>query len=150
MTHSDSTLAQRLVEIGVATLDETTRRQGFLTDVQLILGRPFAGRAVTVALPAGDNLGIHLALQEAQEGSVVCAASAGRGLYGVVGDLLLEAARVRGIAGFVLDDGIRDSAQLEPPPSIAARGITARGTAKRRLRQAVGAPVAVGNVLIMS
>jgi 4-hydroxy-4-methyl-2-oxoglutarate aldolase len=147
---SDSSFVQRLLELGVATIDEATKRKAYLADVHLMVGEPFAGRAITVAVPAGDNLGIHLAVAQATAGSVVCVASAGRGLYGVVGDLLLEAARVKRIAGFVLDDGIRDSAQLVAPPSIAARTVTARGTAKRRLRQQVGAGIAVGNVYIAS
>jgi 4-hydroxy-4-methyl-2-oxoglutarate aldolase len=148
MTPSDKSIGERLLALGVATIDETTRRRGFLGGIHLLVGEPFAGEAVTVALPAGDNLGVHLALQQAPVGAVVCVASAGRGVYGVVGELLLEAARVRQIAGFVVDDGVRDTARLVAPPSIAARGVAARGTAKRRIRQPVGAGVGVGNIFI--
>jgi 4-hydroxy-4-methyl-2-oxoglutarate aldolase len=139
-----------LLALGIATLHEANRRRNLINGVRLLLGAPFAGPAVTVAIPAGDNLGIHLAIETAQPGSVVCVASAGRGLYGVIGDLLIEAARARGIAGLVIEDGIRDRDTLSPPPSVAALGINARGTVKRRLRQAVGSDVSVGNVLISS
>jgi 4-hydroxy-4-methyl-2-oxoglutarate aldolase len=137
-----------LVSLGVATLHEASGRRGLASGLRLVVGECFAGPAVTVGLPAGDNLGIHLALEAAEPGSVVCVSSGGAGAYGVFGDLLQEAARAGGIAGLVIDDGIRDSAELRPPPSIACRGFTALGTVKRRVRQAVGAQVAVGRVLV--
>lgn len=146
--HSDSDTAGRLVELGVAALHEAGGRRGLIEGVHLIVGAPFAGPAVTVALPAGDNLGVHLALEAAEPGSVLCIASQGRGLYGVLGELLAEAGRARAVTGFVVDDGIRDLASLVAPPSVAARTITARGTQKRRLRQAVGSDVAMGGALV--
>ena len=147
---SDSDIARRLVELGVATLHEALGRRHLLAEIGLLVGEPFCGQALTVGLPAGDNLGLHLALEKAEPGSVVCAASAGRGLYGAMGEILLEAGRARGVVGFVLDDGVRDLDALMPPPAIAARGVTARGTMKRRLRQPVGAYVAVGGTLVVS
>jgi 4-hydroxy-4-methyl-2-oxoglutarate aldolase len=64
----NSQLATRLIEIGVATLHEANGRRGLMHEVELRVGDPFAGRAVTVSLPAGDNLGIHLALETADPG----------------------------------------------------------------------------------
>jgi 4-hydroxy-4-methyl-2-oxoglutarate aldolase len=143
-----SQLATRLIEIGVATLHEASGRRGLMHEVELLVGDPFAGRAVTVSLPAGDNLGIHLALETAEPGSVLCVGSAGRGAYGVLGDLLFESARNRGIAGLVIDDGIRDLKELSPPPGLAARGVRAQGTVKARLRQQVGAIAAIAGQLV--
>jgi 4-hydroxy-4-methyl-2-oxoglutarate aldolase len=141
-------LRAELVELGVATLHEAGGRRGLVSGVQVMVGPAFAGPAVTVCLPAGDNLGIHLALEAASTGSVLCVASAGQGLYGVLGDLLLAAARAAGVAGIVIDDGIRDIADLHAPPSVAARSVSAQGTIKCRVRQGVGASVALGGVLI--
>jgi 4-hydroxy-4-methyl-2-oxoglutarate aldolase len=147
MPSTDQTAAT-LVHLGVATLHEGSGRRNLLSQVSLIVGPPFAGQAHTVALPAGDNLGLHVALETAPPSSVVCAASTGQGLYGVAGELLIESARARGVTALVIDDGIRDLDHLVAPPAIAARGISARGTVKRRVRQAVGDPVALGGVLI--
>jgi 4-hydroxy-4-methyl-2-oxoglutarate aldolase len=144
----NSQLATRLIEIGVATLHEASGRRGLMHEVELLVGDPFAGRAVTVSLPAGDNLGIHLALETAERGSVLCVGSAGRGAYGVLGDLLFESARNRGIAGLVIDDGIRDLKELSGPPGLAARGVRAQGTVKARLRQQVGAIAAIAGQLV--
>jgi 4-hydroxy-4-methyl-2-oxoglutarate aldolase len=136
------------VQLGVATLHESNRRRSLLQGIHLLVGEPFAGRAVTVELPAGDNLGVHLAIEQAGPGAVVGVASRGRGLYGVVGELLAEAGRARELAGLVIDDGIRDLGQLTAPPAIAARGTAARGTVKQRLRRAVGTEVSLGGVLV--
>jgi 4-hydroxy-4-methyl-2-oxoglutarate aldolase len=141
-------VAARLCALGVATLHEASGRPPVARDLRLLVGEPFAGPAVTVELPAGDNLGIHLALEAAGPGSVLCAGSAGSGAYGVLGELLLAAARARGVAALVIDDGVRDLELLEAPPSVAARGVSAHGTVKRRVRRSVGAAVSVGGVLV--
>jgi 4-hydroxy-4-methyl-2-oxoglutarate aldolase len=140
--------AERLLRYGVATLHEAAGRRGAIDGIRLLRGEPFAGPGVTVGIPAGDNLGLHAAIEAAGAGAVVCVASAGRGLYGVLGELLLEAARARGVAGLVIDDGIRDLDELVSPPSVAAIGVTPRGTIKERLRQPVGAPVVLGRTLV--
>ena len=146
----DSELSARLLQVGVATLHEALGQRHLTSGVRLLVGEPFAGAAVTVELPSGDNLGVHLALEAAPSGSVVCVGSAGRGRFGVIGELLLESARTRGVAGFLVDDAIRDIEQLRAPPAIAARGVSARGTAKRRLRREVGADVAIANTLVVA
>jgi 4-hydroxy-4-methyl-2-oxoglutarate aldolase len=140
--------AVELVELGVATLHEASGRRGLASGLRLLVGQPFVGPAVTVALAAGDNLGVHLAIEVAEAGSIVCIGSGGGGVYGVYGDLLHEAARARGVAGLVIDDGIRDIVDLQPPPSVACRGVSALGTVKRRVRQPVGAGVSVGGILV--
>lgn len=145
-----SDLASRLIGLGVATLHEADGRQPVMRDVRLLVGEPFAGPAVTVGLPAGDNFGIHLALESAHPGSVVCVASAGEGVYGVYGDLLHACAKAQGVVALVIDDGIRDIDQLPPVPAVAARGSSAHGTLKRRVRTRVGEAVSLGRVLIRS
>ena len=144
----DSVVAERLVAAGVSTLHEVLGRRQLPSGLRLLVGGPFAGPALTVELPAGDNLGLHLALEEAEVGSVICAGSMGQGCYGVFGQILHEAGRARGVACFVIDHGIRDVAELAPPPSVAARGVSARGTVKRRLRRRVGSDVGLGGTLM--
>jgi 4-hydroxy-4-methyl-2-oxoglutarate aldolase len=141
-------LAERLVRLGVATLHEAAGRGAVIRPVRLLGGPPFAGRAVTVSLPAGDNLGVHLALEHAEPGSVLCVASHGAGVYGVIGDLLVASAAAAGLVGIVVDDGVRDVATLVAPPSIAARGVSSHGTIKRRVRQAPGEPISIAGVLV--
>jgi 4-hydroxy-4-methyl-2-oxoglutarate aldolase len=134
--------------LGVATLHEAARRRGLLHGIRLLVGKGFAGPAITVTLPAGDNLGLHLALEAAEPGSVVCVGSAGGGSYGVLGDMLFESARTRGVAGLVIADGIRDLGALRAPPGLAALSTSAQGTIKSRLRSTVGAGTALGGVFV--
>lgn len=148
MVSSDPTSAA-LVAAGVATVHEAQGRRGLIDGIRVIAGPAFAGPAMTVAIPAGDNLGIHLALERAQPGSVLCVASGGRGKFGVVGELIIEAAHAAGLAGLVIDDGVRDVDRLRVPPSVAAIGSTPRGTVKRRCISVL-APVAIGGTLINS
>ncbi len=118
-----------------------------MRSMRLLVGEAFAGPAETVSIPAGDNLGIHLALERAEADAVLCVASGGRGFYGVIGELMVEAARVRGLAAVVVDDGVRDIERLSAPPGIAALGICSRGTIKRRALS-LAQPVSVDGVLV--
>jgi len=144
---SDIERAAELVSFGVPTLHEANHRRGLMRAMRLLVGEAFAGPAHTVAIPAGDNLGIHLALERADAGDVLCVASGGRGLFGVIGELIAEAARARGLAALVLEDGVRDIERLSPPPVIAALGITSRGTIKRRAGP-LSVQIAIDGVLV--
>jgi 4-hydroxy-4-methyl-2-oxoglutarate aldolase len=145
--HRDAEIAKALVGFGVSTIHEALGRRGLARGIDLLVGPAFAGPAVTVSIPAGDNLGIHAVFRDASPGTVVCVASAGQGAFGVLGDLLMTAAHQRGIAGLVIDDGIRDLSELKAPPSIVARGVAARGTQKRRVLS-IHESVALAGVLV--
>jgi 4-hydroxy-4-methyl-2-oxoglutarate aldolase len=147
MPRSASDTATALARFGTATVHEALGRHGLMRGMRLLVGPAFAGQAITVALPAGDNLGIHAALSDAKPGTVLCIASGGQGNYGVIGDLIAAAAAKRGLAAMVIDDGIRDIRQLNAPPSIAARGVSALGTVKRRIIS-LGKDIAIGGVLV--
>jgi 4-hydroxy-4-methyl-2-oxoglutarate aldolase len=143
---SSAETARTLIAFGVATIHEALGRRGLACGVRLLAGPAFAGPAITVAIPAGDNLGIHALLRDAPAGAVACVSSEGKGRFGVFGDLLALAAHERGLAGLVIDDGIRDAAELGSP-SIAARGVASFGTQKRRVLS-LHEPIALGGVLI--
>jgi 4-hydroxy-4-methyl-2-oxoglutarate aldolase len=139
--------ASILVELGVPTLYEAAGRRGLMEGVRLLTGAPFAGRAQTAAIPAGDNLGIHVGLREPRVGEVFCVASAGQGNFGVIGELLVEQLRSAGWTAVVLDDAARDIELLNPPPSVAARRVCSRGTVKLRSGR-VGNDVSLGGILV--
>lgn len=139
--------ASTLIAAGVATVHEAQGRRGLVDRVRLISGPGFAGPAVTVSIPAGDNLGVHIALERPRPGSVLCVASHGRGIFGVVGELIVEASRAAGLAGLVIDDGVRDVSQFSSPPSVAAVRVCLRGSVKRRWLS-LNEPVALGGTII--
>ena len=106
-----------------------------------------AGPAFPVALPVGDNLSLHHALARAPHGSVLTVTCGDTG-HGFWGEIATVAALARGIAGLVTDGSVRDSdaiRRLNFP--VFCGGIHIRGTTKDK-PGSVGAPVALGGVMI--
>lgn len=82
----------------------------------LIVLRPFhaggqlVGRALTVRTRAGDNLAIHQALEEAKPGDVIVVDGEADISRALVGEIMKTIAEDQGVAGYVIDGAIRDSA----------------------------------------
>lgn len=70
------------------------------------------GRALTVSVPAGDNLAIHAALAMAQPGEVLVVDAQGYADRAVMGGIMCAQAAAAGIAGVVVDGAMRDAAEL--------------------------------------
>lgn len=108
------------------------------------------GTAVTVHSPGGDNLWLHRALVLAQPGDVLVVYTNGVYEHGYWGEVMTTAARERGLAGLVIDGGVRDADLLEEIGfPVFARGLSIRGTGKDY--GAIGwinEPVMIGNVTI--
>lgn len=106
-------------------------------------GARTAGPAFCVQGRGGDNLALHRAVAVAPPGSVLVVDVQGA-VHGHWGEILAVAARERGIAGLVIDGGVRDVAeQAELGFPVFAGVITVIGTAKR-YRGRLGTPVRVG------
>lgn len=110
-------------------------------------GARLCGPAFTVACPAGDNLAVHRALESASPGEVLVVA-AGGALFGYWGEVLTVAARARGVAGLVIDGGVRDAEALERLAfPVFARGVALARTAKREPGE-LGRTVVAGGVRV--
>ena len=116
-----------------ATVHEAAGRRGALpsrirpVDDRMRIHAP----AFTVQLPPGDNLGLHRAIYAAAPGDVLVAHAGGQIEYGYWGELLNEAATVRGLAGLVIDGGVRDVERLRTGSfPVFAANICLRGTVK--------------------
>jgi 4-hydroxy-4-methyl-2-oxoglutarate aldolase len=117
-------------------------------------GARVAGPALPVATAPADNLPLHLAVEQARPGEVLVVD--GRGARcGYWGEILTVAAQERGIAGLVIDGGVRDVdrlAELDFPvfsTSIAIPGTVKgdEGTIGRTIRLH-GLPVARGDIVV--
>ena len=75
-------------------------------------GATLAGAAFPLRCAPGDNLAIHLAVAQAEPGDVLVVDGHGY-IAGYWGEILTVAAQARGIAGLVIDGGVRDLAALE-------------------------------------
>jgi 4-hydroxy-4-methyl-2-oxoglutarate aldolase len=125
--------AADVAALGSATLHEAGGRIGAIpAAIRPVTSSPaFAGPAVTVAGPPGDNLWLHRGIYECKPGDVLVATVSGAYEWGYWGELLTCAAQERGIAGVVIDGCVRDLARLaELGFPVFARGTAIRGTMK--------------------
>lgn len=75
-------------------------------------GMRLLGPAYTLRLPPLDNLGMHVAVKDAQAGDVIVADQDGAAQGAPVGEIMALAARQKQLAGIVLDGVVRDVEQL--------------------------------------
>ena len=129
----DRELVRDAARLGAATLHEASCQRGALPSAIKPISATMrvAGPAFTVATPPGNNLWIHRALAASAPGDVLVVVTSEHYEAGYWGDIMTVAALERGIAGLVIDGGVRDSeaiARLEFP--VFARGLSIRGTGK--------------------
>ncbi|MBX5467218.1 MAG: RraA family protein [Firmicutes bacterium] len=136
------------LQLGTATVYEASKLPCALDPaIRAISEVPVAGPAFTVTCSVGDNLALHHALAEAPPGSVLVV-QAGQYLAGYWGEVMTVAAQARGIAGLVIDGGLRDVAALRARRFPAfARGVAVFRTVKYDAGVR-GEPVVVGGVLV--
>jgi regulator of RNase E activity RraA len=90
---------------------------------------------------------VHHAINVAAAGDVIVVAAGGRPEAAMIGELLSSAARLKGIAGVVVDGAVRDTGTLVRWPDFAvfARWITPRGPTSME-RGIVNGPIVFGGV----
>ncbi len=151
----DTEIKAALIELGAATLGESGAR-GMPSRIRPVWsGAVLAAPAFPVSCTPGDNLAVHVAVARAPEGSALVVDVgdvAGRGYWG---EVLTTGAQSRGLAGLVIDGGVRDVAALQRlafpvfSATVSLPGATkvSRGTAGLPATVA-GVPVAVGDWVV--
>jgi 4-hydroxy-4-methyl-2-oxoglutarate aldolase len=137
-------------DFGAATVYEAAGRIGSVDPSikPLSMNMRLLGAALTVRCHPKDNLMLHKALQIAQPGDIIVAATDGYPNAGYFGDLMTTSAMARQVGGLAIDGCVRDSTEIiEMGFPIFCRGTCMRGTVKKTLGS-VNHPVLFGDVVV--
>ena len=111
-------------------------------------GLQLCGPAITAKCHIGDNLMIFEAINLAQPGDVLVVSAGDNPDQGGFGDVLAAACIGKGIAGLVIDAGVRDIRDLTAMGfPVWSKAISAQGTVKETLGS-VNVPVVCAGALV--
>ena len=142
--------AATLGSYGVATAHEALGRIGYLGPEfrPAWPGARIGGTAVTALCWPGDNLMIHLAVEQCRPGDILVVATNSPSTDGLFGELFATSLAYRGVRGVVLGCGVRDVAELREMGFPAwSRAVSAQGSVKATAG-AVNVPIVLGGQTI--
>lgn len=137
-------------QLDVSTVYEAQGKLGLLNHEfrPIIEGSNIVGPAVTVLVPAGDNLMVHAAIEVCKPGDILVISTIGESKNGMTGELIVTALMKRGVQGIITEGAVRDVVHLRKLGFPAwSRAIYSQGQTKSKGGW-VNAPIVCGGVRV--
>jgi 4-hydroxy-4-methyl-2-oxoglutarate aldolase len=133
IARADPAIVDALAAFGSATVHEALGRIGYagarIRPIQQ--DSAISGSAITVLAAPGDNLMVHVAIEQALPGDVIVVVPTADSAYGFIGDLMATQMQTRGVRAYITTGGVRDTAELrEMGFPVWTAYVSARGTVK--------------------
>jgi 4-hydroxy-4-methyl-2-oxoglutarate aldolase len=133
IARADPAIVDALAAFGSATVHEALGRIGYagarIRPIQQ--DAAISGSAITVLAAPGDNLMVHVAIEQALPGDVIVVVPTADSAYGFIGDLMATQMQTRGVRAYITTGGVRDTAELrEMGFPVWTAYVSARGTVK--------------------
>ncbi len=139
-------IAAALARLGSATVGESGGLAAHRRLRPAWSGAAVAAPAYPVGCTPGDNLAVHVGVTKAPRGSVLVVDVGQVADRGYWGEVLTTAAEAAGLAGLILDGGVRDVAALQSHGFPVFSATIALTGATKDKPGTVGFPVRVGGV----
>lgn len=125
-------IVERFRSLPVANISDVMSRLSGTSRLRpMHRGGPLIGPALTVRTRPGDNLMVHKAIDMAEPSDVIVVDAGGELSNAIIGEIMTTLSEKKGIAGFVIDGAIRDSAVVRAGSfPVFAAGIAHRGPYK--------------------
>jgi 4-hydroxy-4-methyl-2-oxoglutarate aldolase len=145
---SSGEVAAALARLGSATIGESGGLAAHRRLRPAWAGATLAAPAYPVGCTPGDNLAVHVGVTKAPKGSVLVVDVGQVADRGYWGEVLTTAAEAAGLAGLILDGGVRDVAALEAHGFPVFSATIALTGATKDKPGTVGSPVRVGGIRV--
>ncbi|MGZ6994142.1 MAG: RraA family protein [Acidimicrobiia bacterium] len=143
---ADVEVTHALLELGSATLGESGARAMRARVRAAWPGARLAAPAFPVRCTAGDNPAVHTAVARAEAGDALVVDVGDFRELGYWGEVLTTAAQARGLAGLIIDGGVRDITEIQAHGfPVFSTMIALRGATKSR-SGTIWMPITCGGV----